>query len=183
MESGSKNGEFTANENFISAMVEFGYDRETCVKALFATQNQSVEAALEWLLENESEEDEEDSEAEDEPHKMVLVFNTSLGMGVGKVAAQAGHATLGIYRELISTAKHHESLALWEQYGEKKIALRAENEEKLISLQAAATELGLPSYLVEDAGFTQIPSGSKTVLSIFGSEESVNKVTGKLKLL
>ncbi|KAK2719621.1 hypothetical protein QYM36_005185 [Artemia franciscana] len=56
--------------------------------ALFATQNQSVEAALEWLLENESEEDEEDSEAEAEPHKMVLVFNTSLGMGVGKVAAQ-----------------------------------------------------------------------------------------------
>lgn len=33
-------------------------------------------------------------------HKMVLVANMSLKMGVGKLAAQVGHATLGVYRQV-----------------------------------------------------------------------------------
>lgn len=31
-------------------------------------------------------------------HKMIFVANMSLKMGVGKLAAQVGHATLGVYR-------------------------------------------------------------------------------------
>lgn len=31
-------------------------------------------------------------------HKMVFVVNMSLKMGAGKLAAQVGHATLGVYR-------------------------------------------------------------------------------------
>lgn len=31
------------------------------------------------------------------PHKMVFVANMGLKMGVGKLAAQVGHATLGVY--------------------------------------------------------------------------------------
>lgn len=50
-------------------------------------------------------------------------------------------------------------------------------------MEKIAQEKDLPSYLVEDAGRTQIPSGSLTVLSIIGKVEDVNSVTGKLKLL
>lgn len=31
-------------------------------------------------------------------HKMIFVANMSLKMGTGKLAAQVGHATLGVYR-------------------------------------------------------------------------------------
>ena len=43
--------------------------------------------------------------------------------------------------------------------------------------------MGLDCYLVRDAGHTQVAAGSKTVLSIFGKENDVNQITGKLKLL
>jgi len=45
------------------------------------------------------------------------------------------------------------------------------------------TENGLECYLVRDAGHTQIAAGSITVLSGFGRESDLNKITGKLKLL
>ena len=47
-----------------------------------------------------------------------------------------------------------------------------------------ATRLGLPCYMVADAGRTQIESGSITVLAVGpGSVSEVNQVTGNLKLL
>lgn len=41
----------------------------------------------------------------------------------------------------------------------------------------------LPTYVVQDAGLTQIPRGASTVLALFGDEDTVNDVTGHLKLL
>lgn len=66
---------------------------------------------------------------------------------------------------------------------EKKIVLRGDNTQHLHDLIAKAKEKGLESYLVSDAGLTQIAPGSNTVLSVFGRDEIVNQVTGKLKLL
>lgn len=66
---------------------------------------------------------------------------------------------------------------------EKKIALKGENKQHLLDLMKQAEELGLPCYLVRDAGHTQVTPGSSTVLSIFGKESDVNRLTGKLKLL
>lgn len=68
-------------------------------------------------------------------------------------------------------------------FRERKIALRGKNSQELIELQKKAEALYLPTYLVQDAGKTQVPVGSTTVLAIFGDEEAVNEVTGKLKLL
>lgn len=42
---------------------------------------------------------------------------------------------------------------------------------------------GLYAYLVADAGHTQIPAGSRTVLGIFGPISEIDAVTGQLKLL
>lgn len=66
---------------------------------------------------------------------------------------------------------------------ETKICLKGRNTQDLLDLEKRAQELNLPCYLVEDAGRTQIPAGSLTVLSILGRVEDVNKVTGHLKLL
>jgi PTH2 family peptidyl-tRNA hydrolase len=51
-------------------------------------------------------------------------------------------------------------------------------------LAAKAASLGMPTYIVCDAGRTQIPAGSQTVLAIGpASKSAIDRVTGHLKLL
>ncbi len=47
-----------------------------------------------------------------------------------------------------------------------------------------AVAAGLPVYIVCDAGRTQIPAGSQTVLAVGpGPKSAIDKITGHLKLL
>ena len=53
-----------------------------------------------------------------------------------------------------------------------------------MDLQSKAQELGIPSYLVADAGHTQIAEGSLTVLGLGPvTTKQVNMMTGSHKLL
>lgn len=87
------------------------------------------------------------------------------------------------------------------------MVVQGTNVAHLLELQALAMSLNLPTYLVQDAGLTQVgvhtalpvsldvntckfsccllqvESGSRTVLAVVGEEEMVNNVTGSLKLL
>nr|XP_045596821.1 probable peptidyl-tRNA hydrolase 2 isoform X2 [Procambarus clarkii] len=185
------------------SLVNMGIDKRLATKALMCTGNKNVDTALSWIaelgademealcgssdhgsIESDECEDCEEDDDEDTYYKMVFVINTEFGMGVGKVAAQVGHAALGLYRLLKEDGeKYDASVEEWEEFGERKIALKGKNSQELIELQKKAEALYLPTYLVQDAGKTQVPVGSTTVLAIFGDEEAVNEVTGKLKLL
>nr|XP_053637638.1 peptidyl-tRNA hydrolase 2, mitochondrial-like [Cherax quadricarinatus] len=137
-------------------------------------------------VESDEWEDCEEEDDEDTYYKMVFVVNTELGMGFGKVAAQVGHAALGLYRLLKEDGeKYDASVEEWEEFGERKIALKGKNSQELIELQKKAESLYLPTYLVHDAGKTQgSMQGSTTVpWLILAMKEAVNEVTGKLKLL
>ncbi|EPB74673.1 aminoacyl-tRNA hydrolase [Ancylostoma ceylanicum] len=116
-------------------------------------------------------------------HKMVLVANMSLKMGVGKLAAQVGHATLGVYRQAMNSEAGREAIDAWTRHGQVKIVVRGSSTEELMDMCKAAKDGGCWCYLVQDAGYTQIPPGSRTVLGIFGTVEQVDAVTGGLKLL
>ncbi|KJA25981.1 hypothetical protein HYPSUDRAFT_36829 [Hypholoma sublateritium FD-334 SS-4] len=111
--------------------------------------------------------------------KMVLVVRTDLGMSSGKIAAQ--HAALACYKTL--QAKNPIMLRHWERDGQTKVALRCENEEELLLMQAQAQSLNLCARSIQDAGRTQIAAGSRTVLGITGPARLVNQITGKLRLL
>lgn len=50
-------------------------------------------------------------------------------------------------------------------------------------LQAQAMSLGLCARVIQDAGRTQIASGSRTVLGILGPKGVIDQVTGNLRLL
>ena len=72
----------------------------------------------------ESETDSDDFDEEDIPEfKMVFVVNTSLEMSAGKVAAQVGHAALGVNRTLQTKSKDGKfkvsttDLGLWQDFG------------------------------------------------------------------
>jgi len=79
-------------------------------------------------------------------------------MGKGKIGAQCGHATLGSFKAAQALARESKywtkALEKWQWEGQKKICLKVQAEADLISIQKAANQLGLPSYLVADAGLT-----------------------------
>ena len=73
----------------------------------------------------------------------------------------------------------HQACALWcpEVYFDART-------EKLRKLAEASKARGIPYYVVEDAGRTQVAAGSCTVIAIGPAPESaVNTVTGALRLL
>nr|XP_020664467.1 probable peptidyl-tRNA hydrolase 2 [Pogona vitticeps] len=114
---------------------------------------------------------------------MVFVVNMELSMGPGKIAAQVGHAAIGLYQLMQEKPSQRDLLNQWDEQGAKKVVLQGSNTDQLLELHALALSLELPTYLVQDAGRTQVPAGSHTVLAIMGEEEIVNQVTGQLKLL
>ncbi|KAL6238176.1 hypothetical protein BDW75DRAFT_237676 [Aspergillus navahoensis] len=144
--------------------------------------------------EGDSEEEESDEEEGDgtelanfednaEEVKLVLVVRTDLGMTKGKIAAQCSHATLACYKFLVANSSSSTILRRWERQGQAKIALQIKSEEEMQLLQAQAVSLGLCARVIQDAGRTQIASGSRTVLGILGPKSVVDTVTGHLKLL
>ncbi|CAG0920842.1 unnamed protein product [Notodromas monacha] len=200
------------NRAHLNCLRGYGVAHNAAVKALYYTGNDCPELALAWVIENSgspAEEEELPPELQrhivdesaamgntdsqnkpraaavgDEGYKMVFVVNTELGMGVGKVAAQVGHAAVGLFSDLIAEKSvYDQSVRAWEEYGAKKICLKGQSTQHLTGLRAHCEEVGLPCYLVRDAGRTQIPSGSLTVLAVFGPESQVNLVTGSLQLL
>lgn len=61
---------------------------------------------------------------------------------------------------------------------------QADTEQQLNQLHRHAKSIGLLSYIIHDAGRTQIASGSKTVCAIGpGPVDKIDVVTGHLKLL
>jgi len=118
----------------------------------------------------------------DEEVKMVFIINSELKMGKGKIAAQVGHAAVS--STLKSGDKTPELLEAWLASGQKKICVKGNDAEHLLQLEKQSRERDITTVKINDAGHTQIPSGSLTVLSLGPDmETNLNKITGDLKLL
>nr|ACO15445.1 Peptidyl-tRNA hydrolase 2, mitochondrial precursor [Caligus clemensi] len=117
--------------------------------------------------------------------KMVLVVRTDLKMSKGKVAAQCCHAALDAYKKSKKGgSRAKQAVRLWEDIGQKKVTLKAESEEELLSLRRLALDKGLIAAVIQDAGKTEVEPGTYTVLAIGPDiENKVNEVTGELRLL
>ena len=114
--------------------------------------------------------------------KMVFVTNSALKMGKGKIAAQVGHAAVS--STLKSGEKTPDLLEFWLATGQKKICVKGSDAEHLLQLENYCKEIGITTVKIHDAGHTQIPKGSLTVLSLGPDTESnLNRITGELKLL
>ncbi|CAG8483663.1 6097_t:CDS:2 [Paraglomus occultum] len=113
--------------------------------------------------------------------KLVLIVRNDLGMTKGKAAAQCSHATLACYKRLSAT--NPKLLRAWEYSGQPKITLRANSQDELLELEKTACRLNLCAEIIQDAGRTQVSSGSMTVLGIGpGPSALIDQVTGHLKL-
>ncbi|KZV20737.1 peptidyl-tRNA hydrolase 2, mitochondrial [Dorcoceras hygrometricum] len=90
----------------------------------------------------------------DEDLKMVLVVRQDLKMGAGKIASQCAHAATGIYSELMES--HRSLLRQWEVCGQAKIVVTCKNQQEMNKLRDAAERIRLPTFIVADAGRTQV---------------------------
>jgi len=115
-------------------------------------------------------------------YKLVIVTRKDLNLSKGKLAAQAGHASVEC--ALKAMRYDRESFDAWIAEGQKKSVLKAASQPELQELMEAARRAGLSTALIKDAGHTEIAPGTVTVLGIGpGPELSIDKVTGHLSLL
>lgn len=116
--------------------------------------------------------------------KMVIVIRKDLGMGAGKLAAQAATAALELYRRHCNSYKCNR----WYNTGAKKIVLRVENERQLERIADDARKHGLPVAVITGDDNNNNNNdhklrNSKTALSILGNSQKVDAITGSLRLL
>jgi PTH2 family peptidyl-tRNA hydrolase len=115
-------------------------------------------------------------------YKQVIVVRTDLKMGKGKTCAQAAHAALGSAEKASRYEKRW--YEAWKGEGQKKVVVKIKGEKELYRLYEDAKGLGLPCFIVNDAGLTQLPPGTTTALAIGPApEDKVDRVTGELGLL
>uniref|UniRef100_A0A452ZKQ5 peptidyl-tRNA hydrolase n=1 Tax=Aegilops tauschii subsp. strangulata TaxID=200361 RepID=A0A452ZKQ5_AEGTS len=85
-------------------------------------------------------------------------------------------AATGLYADLL--ASNRVLLRQWEQFGPCK------NQQEMNRIKETAEHRGIPTFIVADAGRTQVVAGSKTVLAVGpGRKADIDSVTGKLRLL
>lgn len=111
--------------------------------------------------------------------KQVILIRTDLKLGKGKIAAQCSHASV----EATMKSKK-EIVQNWRRQGMKKVVLKVKDEEELLKFKKLAGQNKIINALITDAGYTQIPKGTKTCLAIGPDEETkIDKITKNLKML
>ncbi len=114
--------------------------------------------------------------------KQVIVVRKDLNMGVGKIAAQVGHACV-LGAEHVRKS-HPQWYKEWETAGQEKVVVKVFSLDELEKIKKHVISLDLPWSEVTDAGHTQIAPGTITCISIGPApEDKIDKATKDLKLL
>jgi len=115
-------------------------------------------------------------------YKMVVVTRTDLSLSQGKLAAQVAHAAVACALE--TKKKNPKWFNKWQEEGGKKAVLKVDSVDDFIPLKDKAEKLDIVTFIVVDAGHTEIPAGTKTVLGIGPAPNNlIDQVTGDLLLL
>ncbi len=115
-------------------------------------------------------------------YKMVIVARKDLGLSPGKLAAQVAHAAVSC---ALSTRKNKPKwFTKWQNEGAKKAVVKVDCLDDFFPLKEKAERLEIAAIIIEDAGHTEIPSGTKTVLGLGPAPNNlIDQVTGDLPLL
>ena len=128
--------------------------------------------------------------------KQIIVIRKDLDMPPGKLAAQVAHASLGAVflgfnkiDNIMSLDLNGEdgspgALEKWIQGRFTKVVLYVKSEQALMNIYEKAQDKGLPSVLIEDAGFTVFKESTLTCVGIGPCyPEKFIGVTDKLRVL
>ncbi len=112
-------------------------------------------------------------------YKQCIIVRDDLKLSKGKLAVQVAHAAVSTYEYASEEVRK-----AWKQGGQKKVVLRVPGLKELFELKELARRHGFPAVLITDAGLTEVPPGTTTVLGIGPAEAGeLDKITGNLKLL
>ena len=115
-------------------------------------------------------------------YKMVIVTRQDLKLSPGKLAAQVAHAAVACALE--SKKSKSKWFTKWMRDGAKKAVVKTEDVEDFFFLNEKAKKLDVTSTIISDAGHTEIPIGTKTVLGIGPAPSNIiDQITGDLSLL
>ena len=109
---------------------------------------------------------------------MALVVRTDLALSTGKIAAQCAHAAV----EVVRAARRTRLLERWRAGGSRKIVLAADDLDALRELHASIPS-ACHAHLVTDAGRTEIPAGTVTVLGLLGPRRTMDTLVRHLNTL
>lgn len=115
-------------------------------------------------------------------YKMVIVTRKNLKLSPGKLAAQVAHAAVAC---ALSTKKNNlKWFTKWQNEGGKKAIVKVDCVNDFFPLKEKAEQLKIVTHIIEDAGHTEIPAGTKTVLGIGPAPSNIiDQITGDLPLL
>ena len=118
----------------------------------------------------------------DSEYKMVIVTRSDLKLSPGKLAAQVAHAAVDC--ALYTKSSNSNWFNKWQKEGAKKVVAKVESEKDFYPLKEKAESLNIVTKIVSDAGRTEIPAGTKTVLGIGPAPNNIiDQVTGNLPVL
>ncbi len=112
-------------------------------------------------------------------YKQIIIVRRDLKIGQGKLIVQCIHASIGSMKLV-----NKQIIKNWEFEGNKKVVLKVNSLQEMKQIESRIKKVGIPYFLVKDAGLTQLKAGTVTALGIGPvKERDVDKITGKLKLL
>ncbi len=112
-------------------------------------------------------------------YKQCIIIRDDLKLSKGKLAVQVAHAAVSA-----SEWADRSTLEKWKDGGQKKVVLRVDTVRDLFELKETARRQDIPTALITDAGLTQVPPGTVTVLGIGPAKaDELDKITGSLKLV
>ena len=115
-------------------------------------------------------------------YKQIIIVRSDLKMTKGKTAVQVAHGAVSAVEN--ARNKWSDWFDAWFHEGQKKVVAKVASRQELFELKMQAKEYNLPFALIQDAGLTELPPGTITVLAIGPAPEKyINKITDHLKLL
>jgi PTH2 family peptidyl-tRNA hydrolase len=118
----------------------------------------------------------------DVQYKMVIVTRKDLSLSPGKLAAQVAHAAVECALE--TKKRNSKWFTKWMHEGAKKAVVKTESVDDFSFFEAKARRLSIYATIISDAGHTEIPAGTKTVLGLGPAPSNlIDQVTGELSLV
>ena len=111
---------------------------------------------------------------------MALIVRKDLKLSTGKLAVQCSHAAVNC--SLTAKKTEPRLMERWQSNGGRKICLAINDLESLKLLMGKSKSAGLITHLIKDAGHTELPPGTITVLGIGPApKSSIDALTSELK--
>ena len=109
---------------------------------------------------------------------MAIVVRDDLKLSKGKLSAQVAHAAVSC--AIKSEKNKNKYFSEWFSEGQKKVVLKIDDLDSLLKVFNEAKSVGLTTELIKDAGLTEIPPGTITVLGIGPApEDEIDKIVGR----